>query len=41
VIAGLERVILRTAARAAGATFDDLGTAVPDLSTIPQRTAQA
>ncbi|WP_397400157.1 urease accessory protein UreF [Phenylobacterium sp.] len=40
VIAGLERVILRTATRAAGATLDDLGAAVPDLSILPQRAAQ-
>jgi hypothetical protein len=32
---------LRTAARAAGATFDDLGAVVADLSNIPQRAAQA
>lgn len=39
VIAGLERVILRTATRAAGATLDDLGAAGSDLRTIPQRVA--
>lgn len=39
VIAGLERVILRTATRAAGATLDDLGAAGSDLQTIPQRVA--
>jgi urease accessory protein len=37
VIAGLERVILRTAARAAATTLEDLGGAGPDISTLPQR----
>jgi hypothetical protein len=39
VIASLERVILRTATRAADPTLDDLGAAGPDLSSIPQRVA--
>lgn len=40
VIASLERVILRTATRAADPTLDDLGAAGPELSSIPQRVAQ-